>query len=363
MEDSVSFLESDEAGLELLGDVQLAPGQAMAISCHEFVKELKSDEAMTYIFFYGFGAPLVKQTDEYSDMGPFVVDLDVSKLEVREGFRPYGARAHFDSAQKLTAIYDYAKETLVKPGEDGWEQAKCLLKQTVGFIITGREHLLWTHLLCANEVTLACENHLPPSHPLRRLLNVFTFRTNYINNSAFQTLMPEGSIFFRGSALTYDSLQTFMDESIGASNIFEPFADRSVGPALMELGKENKFPYLSDSIAYFEIVRSFVRDWLGEAGDKAMDDQSKDFYNQIMKSTEKQAYTLPSEFSMDSTVNLIAQHIFNVTAFHGLVGQVNTYTQYQSGVGLRLVDNATSTDLQSYLIGAVITALRVVQSS
>ena len=87
-----------------------------------------------------------------------------------------------------------------------------------------------------------------------------------------------------------------------------------------------------------------------------MDKQTKDLYNQIMNSTEKQAYTLPSEFSMDSTVNLIAQDIFNVTAFHELVPQV-TYTQYQSGVGLRLVDNATSTDLQSYLIGAVITAL------
>jgi hypothetical protein len=106
VEDAIHFLGSNEEGNKLLTDTKLAPGQAMPALYHTDITEITSDDALTYIFFYGVGAPLVRscQSDKEKELDVFIVDLDIANLEVCEGFRKYGANAYFDADQNVTSI-------------------------------------------------------------------------------------------------------------------------------------------------------------------------------------------------------------------------------------------------------------------
>ena len=186
---------SDEGAEQLLDELRLLPkeGQANPIPYHTW-DEMSSDEAMSRIFFYGIGSCLMHNQsatyNQHQELGPFVVDMDLCNYQVRPGFARYGSRLHFDAEQNITAIFDYGSEKLIKPGEgQAWEKAKYVAKQTTITLVTVREHLLWTHVLLSNTMTRVKTQELPPGHPLRRLLTVFTFRTNYVNNSATAALV------------------------------------------------------------------------------------------------------------------------------------------------------------------------------
>ena len=185
-----------------------------------------------------------------------------------------------------------------------------------------------------------------------------TVRTNAVNFSAASSLLPEGSIFHRGTALQYTAMVDLMEQAKLDCNIFQPFDERPVGPGLQQMANDGKFPYLSDGLAYYQIVQAHVDAWFVKAGTDAVTDaQAQEFYAAIQKTTQDMRYTLPAEFSRDALASLCTQFIWTVTAYHQLVGVVNGYTQFASGLGLRVVPGATQTDLECYVIGAVITAL------
>jgi len=53
------------------------------------------------------GCCLLARQEKVSDRkeyGPFVVDMPCQDLEVREEYRPYGAKVYFSAEQKVTAI-------------------------------------------------------------------------------------------------------------------------------------------------------------------------------------------------------------------------------------------------------------------
>jgi hypothetical protein len=162
---------------------------------------MQSDESFSRIFFYGMGATLLAAQDSSdslrSDLGPFVVEIPLHELAVRAGFRKYGCRIHFSQDQKVTAVYDCANDKTIRPGEEGWDQAKWLAKVNTFFFVTAREHLVWTHLIVSNGVTRESIVHLQPNHPLRRLLTIFTYRSTEVNTSAFDNLVPEHSLLHR----------------------------------------------------------------------------------------------------------------------------------------------------------------------
>ena len=96
------------------------------------------------MFFYGIGAPLLtaqeKVSEEIANMfGPFQVDMPIHNLKVRKGFRPYGARLHFNANQQITAIFDYAKGKMFEPTDkEDWKEAKYLAKATAMVLVTVR---------------------------------------------------------------------------------------------------------------------------------------------------------------------------------------------------------------------------------
>ena len=157
------FFASNAEAETCLKDLHMSMGEGLPETYNSW-EGMTTDESLTRIFFYGMGAVvLAAQTEEYkSGLGPFVVDMPLKSFEVRAGFRRLGARVHFDADQKPTAIFDYQNDKLVKPGEEGWEEAKVLSRTTVVTLVTVREHLLWNHFLISNGVTNAMLEFLPP---------------------------------------------------------------------------------------------------------------------------------------------------------------------------------------------------------
>ena len=56
-------------------------------------------------------------------------------------------------------------------------------------VVTAREHLQWSHMIASNALARATILYLPPDHPIRRLLKVFTFNTNAVNSDAQEVLV------------------------------------------------------------------------------------------------------------------------------------------------------------------------------
>ena len=176
-----------------------------------------SDLNFSRFFFHAMGASILERQFKESsepDLGPIEIDMDFMKdLPVRKGFRPMGVKLYFGADQQVTGIYDSAKKTMYKPGDRGWEGATYLARASAVTLLTARDHLFQTHLLVSNYFSLASIKHLPPSHPIRRLVNVFTFRTNRVNNDAFSSLIRERGVLHRATGFEYEGLLNIFDYS------------------------------------------------------------------------------------------------------------------------------------------------------
>ena len=99
------------------------------IAGQETITNIASDEALSHIAFYGIGQVYLERTpgeDTYQ------VDVtSVSGCDTRPGFERPGAKAVFDSHGTLLEIFVYSLDMVVKPGQDNWEHAKWVWKNSL----------------------------------------------------------------------------------------------------------------------------------------------------------------------------------------------------------------------------------------
>lgn len=367
VEDAIANFESMDEVTQLVKDVKLHGKKSEGASPDPYGEwgDKSSDKHFSRLFFNGIGAALLEQQIADStrpELGPIEIDMDfMVDLPLREGFRPYGAKVYFDLDQKCTGIYDSAKRKLFVPGDEGWEKAKFVARASAFTLLTAREHLMQSHMIVANYVSLSSIKHLPPSHPIRRLINLFTFRTNYVNDSAFSTLVPENSILHHGTAFEFKGLQTIFENSFSNSNAFEPFPKVNMRPELLEMSKNGKLPYHKEGVEYYNIAEKLVKEWLGMEEKAATDEYAQAFYNEIRQSTENQKYKLPEFKGADSIVDVLSQFIFRVTCYHEIIGVVVQYVNDPFAYTLRLQENEdgelmVQADVQSFLLSMAIVA-------
>jgi len=358
--DDFDAIVDDETAQRLMDDLGYIPGEALPISyASDF--DMLTDSSFSRIFFAGMGSVLLVKQEEVSNSkhGPFVVDMPLHGLKLRDKkkFREYGARIHFGANQMVTAIFDYGKGKEFLPNDEEWGAAKMLAKSTAFLLMTAREHLIWTHMLVSNVATRESTLHLPPNHPIRRLLTVFTYNAAEVNISAYNTLIPNTGMLHRSTALKYESHKDIFASSFTSSTIFQPFSEKKYNSALQKLIDEGKFPYVSEGEEYYEIVRKFVKDWLEKSGGAASDEQATAFYNAVKASTKGQAYELPDMSKENAMVNMLSSIIWTVTGYHELIGHVVDYTMLPSRAGFRLSRKEPSRiDLQAYLYTQAISA-------
>ncbi len=368
LKDSFASINSYEEVELLEKDTKFNPKSEGGASPDEYNDwgDKTTDANLSRFFFHGLGATLLEQQfveSSQPDLGPIEIDMDFMKgLQMRKGFRPMGVKVYFDADQKATGIYDSAKEIMFKPGDDGWEGAKYLARSSALTLLTAREHLLQAHLLVSNYFSLASIKHLPPSHPIRRLINVFTFRTNRVNNEAFDALTPNMGLLHRNVGFEYKSLMSVFDNAFQNSNAWEPFPKRNMRPELLEMSANGKLPYHSEGVEYHNIVENFVKEWLNESGYAASDRYAEAFYNEVRESTLGQKYELPEFAGADSIAQVLTQAIFMVTCYHEIIGTVIDYTNDYKCAGFRVREDGsdgspvTETDAQCYMLQLSIVA-------
>ncbi len=359
-DDNIVFFMSREEADTYLKDLKLVnfdEGGCAPVPYNDW-GDMTSDESVPQLFFRALGAThLELQTGPSSrpELGVIEVNMDfMADYDVRDAFRPYGATVYFDKNQKLTAIYDPYKKTVVKPGDDAWEATKFLAK-TSGFVLGNvRKHLTECHCLASNSMSKSSLKNLPPNHPIRRLLNVFTYRANATNNDAVGMVVSKRGLVERFTG--FASMDQAYKGAYEASNVFEPFPKRSLIPELLEMSKCGNLPYHKDGCEYYDIVATLVTKWLKCAGDSASDEYAKAFYDEIKADSVGQKYEIPDYDGDDSMIALISQCIFAVTAWHEMAGNLIDYTNDPFGCGGRVVDGATSCDVQGFTTGLIVTA-------
>ena len=359
-DDNIVFFKDREEADTYLKDLKLTnfdEGGCAPVSYNDW-GDMTSDESVSRFFFRALGATLLElQTGPSTrpELGVIEVNLDfMAEFDVREAFRPYGCTVYFDKDQKLTAIYDPYKKTVVKPGDAAWDASKFLAK-TSGFALGNiRKHLTECHCIASNSMTKASLKNLPPNHPIRRLLNVFTYRANATNNDAIGMVVSKKGLVERFTG--FASMDQAYKSAYEASNVFEPFPKRSMIPELLEMSKNGKLAYHKDGCDYYDIVAKLVKQWLKCAGDSASDEYAKAFYDEIKADSVGQKYEIPDYDGDDSMIALISQCIFAVTAWHEIGGNLIDYTNDPFGCGGRVVDGATSCDVQGFTTGLIVTA-------
>lgn len=359
---SVKFSDKAQAH-RISDDLEFVQGEALPLSYNTDFN-METDESFSRIFFHGIAAPLIADSDKVTDpehlkYGPFMVDMEfLEDIPIRneELYKTFGARVHFDKTQMVSAIYDCDSKKLYLPGQPGWEEAKFQAKVTAFTLTTVREHLSQTHLIVSNSASREVVKTLPPTHPIRRLLAIFTFNAVGVNLTASQSLVPNRSLIHRATPFTYEGMKAIFDHAYTSSRAFEPFTEREIKNPEVENLASTTFPYLSEGREFYEIVVRMVREWLDKAGKEAKDQYAKDFYDAMKTANQGQDYDLP-HYSHENMVQLISMIVFTVTCYHELIGHVPDYTDSPFKAGFRVPRNSPlAVDVQSFYLMAVISA-------
>ena len=95
----------------------------------ETITNIASDEAISHIAFYGIGQVYLERT---RGKDTYQVDVtSVSGCDPRPGYERPGAKAVFDSHGTLLEIFVSSLDMIVKPGQDNWEHAKWVWKNSL----------------------------------------------------------------------------------------------------------------------------------------------------------------------------------------------------------------------------------------
>jgi hypothetical protein len=285
----------------------------------------------------------------------WVSDLGyLGAYDVREGFERYGARACFDEAQRPIAIYWCHGGAWVRPGDAGWAHAKWAWRCSLLVGTTVTDHLVGCHWLIANYVATASRQCLSPTHPLRLLLKPFTWRTITINFGASDTLCPELGFVHRGSALTYDALSQAFRDSVGLLRF-------ATVPELVDRkgarGMGDRFPWATDALALYEVIRLFVLDYLAAYDLEArMADDVELIAFWAHLNTAPASVRFPPR-TPKGLEDVLAQFIWSVTGLHEAVGTVHEYVLNPTFMGTKIRPGVEISDVQASVQALLVMAL------
>jgi Lipoxygenase len=283
-----------------------------------------SDRAIELIAFSGLGAHRLEPVEGDCDGARYVVDLSWMRgFPVRHGFEPYGAAAYFSASGKLLRIYTAHDDRHRYPGQEGWEAAKWRWKCSLFVGTTVTDHLGCVHLVYSNLMVTATREHLPPDHPIRRMLKPYEFRTVAINYDASLALAPEGGLAHRAFAFTYPGLVQCLLHGTRTAR-YLTFPQAMAKKQVDALG--DRFPFATDGLALWRTIRAYVVEYVGlfhGPGELAADPSIRRWWQALSALLPSMGF---EPLSQDAQViDLLAQFMFTVSGFHEHVGGVAEY--------------------------------------
>lgn len=335
----------------------------------------KSDEVMSAMAFAGLAAHrLIKVGSQaYLELAPAIqkqaVDCNATflsdftwmeGLETRIGFERYGAVMYFNAEGTLLEGYWCAGRIRVHRGDENWEHAKLAWRSSVVVGVTLVDHLTGIHMMFSNIMATASFEQFSPTHPLRRFLRPFTFRTLSINKAAIFSLLGEKSLLHRATALTWDGLKA------GFLYSFKYIRYESVSQRMKYLGVTDSkalSPFWEDIDEYYAIVRRFVTAYVDVYYPNETSitrDPELDMFWQDLRFRPNAKF--PILQAKSDVVDLFSSMVHYVTAIHLHVGNVAAYLMDPRFTSCKLRPRSDISDVQASfqsLLVALLTGWKV----
>ena len=330
---------------------------------NKFYEELESDESISEMAFSGVMSMWVKDdTESENNKDGFMCDYSkMVDLQPRSGWRKLGAKAYFDSNQKLVRIHDCHKNRDFTPDHPGWDHAKMLLKVSAGQWNTGCDHLLGVHMIATNSVINAAVQNLSLEHTIRRLIQPFSFRSVYVNNRSMDSLLSDGSLVLHACGYAKEELMKLLEIGFERCEMWATPEERllNAGPNVKKISDEGKFPYVCHSIRLHKCFEEFVEKFIGHTYDSdemVKDDQElQNFAQYLHDQLIGTKFAPPKSYETKADViKVLSTFMFNATGMHEYVGTVSEYINHPKKLGFRLREGATTIDFQSWLIGMLL---------
>jgi hypothetical protein len=325
MQEHQTYFKSRQEALITMGSI-VGPYVPTPPEGEWIQEDLTSDNTFTRVFFYGIGATRTHRNPD----GTFYADFnELLNYPVRNGFDPYGGRAEFDENARVTRILiqDPIKERtkIVYPGDKKWEQAKFILRSTALASVTAYEHLVQSHFIWSNYFNIAASAHLSPDHPIRRLLQVHTYRSSWINRNGSRSLAPPGGILDRLLAFPHDVLVKYLEDAFTGFKFYTfPQFIESLG---MKDVDGSIFPMAEDGLEYWDVVHKYIHDYIHtfyQSEDSLKSDQ------EVLAFWDQFNSTFPNgipELSLPNLITVLTQTIHYVSSMHTQAGNTAPYAR------------------------------------
>ncbi|OQR84819.1 hypothetical protein ACHHYP_12774 [Achlya hypogyna] len=280
-----------------------------------------SDRALELLAFNGLGQHLLQKLPEaHSDGSYYGIELDFMQvLEVRPGYAKYGASAYFNQKGKVTKIIRAGVTS--HPGDKDWEYFKLAFRGSLQTKVTAVDHLLGIHATVANIMVIANREQLPPTHPLRRLIKPFTFRSVAINYGAGRALFWPKGMLQRAYALTSNGMKQTWEYGLSHFK-YETFPERRARQNI----DTTTLPFHEDGMDYWNIVRTFVNDYLDlyfkTDANVGGDANVVQFWGFLRSKLPADAMR---ELTLENLKDFVAHFIFLVSSMHNHLGTIAEY--------------------------------------
>jgi arachidonate 15-lipoxygenase len=150
--------------------------------------------------------------------GTFGWDLRLlEKFERHPGMRPLGVVVTFepsgaDGPLRATRIDSDAGSCT--PSDPGWPVACRLAMSAASTHLSLVRHFGWIHLASGGPLAVATRNHLPPEHPVRRLVWPHVYATQYSNDLITLDQLTNGGDFESIFSLSHRGVSSLIDATI-----------------------------------------------------------------------------------------------------------------------------------------------------
>jgi len=287
------------------------------------------------IAFSNIGTHRIEVSDKEfgGEQLPFVVKLNgFAALDFRPGFARYCGDMYFSEAGMPVLLITPSGIEITKGSKD-WQYWKFVWRSSLASVITLLDHLNLAHYRVANNLATASRAALSPSHPVRRVMSVFTFGTISINYVSMSTLTMDGGALSQVLPLgDYKSISTLVPSHLvpPITQSVEYFANKS---ALQELPKTlREAPFYADGVLVYEALQRLVAGYFDIFRDEWCDAQddirdpgilkmTADLFEAIAGADYKLSRTGVPLTCADAIFRTTA-NLYLVTAYHRHVGQV-----------------------------------------
>lgn len=284
--------------------------------------------------FYGLGQYYMVKVDNC-----YSIDLSfLSKYDVRAGYEKYGGKIQFNEYRQIVKITfpngdEYSDEAM----DEHMARFENIFKCSLFTAITLKEHLVNTHWIVANNVTVESLLCLKHNNPLLLFLRPYTYGTVAINNLSMETLAPFDGIAGRAWGFTRSSWNELL------TDVFSIYETETVYERAMKNNSVN-LPLFYQGIEFYDIIRRHVSEFYSIFSDIHLDSDVLLFFTELMK------HKLIHNLDKESQINCLTHFIFTVTAYHNYFGGISEYLKPVDGLHGKAPLNSTSADVNTYLL-------------